>query len=208
VTDGYSLFPNNFAVKQHVWEVAGAVVVYNPQEFLRKRTKAEYVDDGVIVKLLNKMCGQADCAVVNIIVELRMVEARHGMVFHPLWPWEKWVNLGGGREHGSASTPNPLALLLHMSFGGGGTGKEILPYQVPVQVWGPLEESSIYCLEEGCNERVAEALVSKFNIVSFVGSCIGEARSFNDGVARGTTFTGARLWQGCFDCAAFQHHAW
>ncbi len=61
-------------------------------------------------------------AVVNVIVWLHMVEARHGMVFHPLWPWEKWAKLGGGCGLGSASTPNPLARLFHMSFGCGGAG--------------------------------------------------------------------------------------
>jgi hypothetical protein len=86
-----------------------------------------------------------------------MAEARLGTVFNPLWPWEKWVKLGGSHGLGSASTPNPLAWLLHVSFGGGRTGKEILLYQVCVQVWGPLEESSIDCLEEGCDGRVAEA---------------------------------------------------
>ncbi len=55
---------------------------------------------------------------------------------------------------------------------------------------GPLEESSIDCLDEGCNGRVTEALVCKFNVVGFVSLCLGEAISFNNGVARGTTFTG------------------
>jgi hypothetical protein len=84
------------------------------------------------------MWGQAGGAVVNIMAGLRTVEARHGTVSHPLWPWEKWVNLSGGRGLGSASTPNSLAWLLHISFGGGGTGKEILSYRVQVQMWGPL----------------------------------------------------------------------
>ncbi len=77
-----------------------------------------------------------------------------------------------------------------------------------VQVRGSLEESSVDCLDEGCNWQVAEALVFKLNVVGFVGSCVGEASSFNNGVARGTTFTGVGLWQGCFDCVAFQHRAW
>jgi hypothetical protein len=152
--------------------------------------------DGVIVKLRNEMWGRAGGAVVSIIVVLQMDEARHGTVFHPLWPWEKWVKLGGGHELGSANTPNPLAWLLHMFFGGGGTGKEILPYQVRIQVRAPLEESSIDCLEEGCDGQVAEALVCKIKVVGFVGSCIGEASSFNDGIASGKTFTGAESWQG------------
>jgi hypothetical protein len=133
-----------------------------------------------------------------------MVEARHGTVFHLLCfrPWEKWVKLGGSLGLVSASTLNPLAWLLHMSFGGGGIGKEILPYQLCVQVRGPLEESSVDCLEEGCNGRVAEALVCKFNIVGLIGLCVGEARSFNDGVAKVMTFTGAGLCQGCFNLVA------
>ncbi len=60
---------------------------------------------------------------------------------------------------------------------------------------GPFEESTVDCLDEGCNGRVAEALVGKFDVVGFVGLCIGEASSFEDGVARGTAFTGARLWR-------------
>jgi hypothetical protein len=110
--------------------------------------QAEYVDNGVIVKLLNEMWGRAGGAVINVNVGLRMVEARHGTVFYPLWSWDKWVNLGGGRGLGSASTPYPLPWLLHMSFGGGRTGKEILQYQVRIQVRGPIEESSVDCFEE------------------------------------------------------------
>ncbi len=90
--------------------------MYNSQEFVHERTKAEYVGNGVIVKLLNEMWGQAGGAVVNVIVGLRMVEASHGMFFHPLWPQEKWVNLGGSRGLDSASTPNPRVWLLHISL--------------------------------------------------------------------------------------------
>jgi hypothetical protein len=146
-------------------------------------------------------------AVVNVIVGQRMVEARHGMVFHPLWPWEKWAKLGGGHGLGSASTPNPLAGSFHMSFGGGETGKEILLYHVHIQVSVTLEESSVDCLEERCNGRVAEALVCKLNVVGLGGSCIREASSFNDGVVKGTTYTGAMVWRSCFNCGALQHHA-
>jgi hypothetical protein len=54
--------------------------------------------------------------VVNVAVGLRMVEAGHGMVFHPLWLWEKVIHLGGGRGLCSASTPNSYAWSLHMSL--------------------------------------------------------------------------------------------
>ncbi len=51
---------------------------------------------------------------------------------------------------------------------------------------GTLEESSIDCLDEGCNGRVAKALVYKFCIVCFVSLWVGEAGSFNIRVARCT----------------------
>ncbi len=63
-------------------------------------------------------------------------------------------------------------------------------------MWGPLEESSIECLEERCDGRVAEALVCKFNVVGLGGSCVREASSFIDGVAKGIAYRGAGLWQG------------
>ena len=72
--------------------------------------------NAVILELLNEMWGREGGVVVNIIGGLHMVEARHGMVFHPLWPWERWANLGGGHGLGSASTPNLLAWLLCMSI--------------------------------------------------------------------------------------------
>ncbi len=48
----------------------------------------------------------------------------------------------------------------------------------------------------------------QINVVGFVGTCVGDAGSFNDRVVRGMLFSGARSWRGCFDCAAVQHHAW
>ncbi len=65
-----------------------------------------------------------------------------------------------------------------------------------VQVRGTLEESSIDCLDEGCNGQVAFALVCKFNTVGFVGMCIGEAGSFNDGVARCAVGAYPNFYQG------------
>ncbi len=104
------------AVERNIWEVASAGIVYDSQEFVHEYAEAEYVGNGVIIELLNEMWGWAGGAVVSIIVGLQLVEARHGMVFHPLWPWENWVSLGGGHGLGSASIPNPLAWLLHMSL--------------------------------------------------------------------------------------------
>jgi hypothetical protein len=40
----------------------------------------------------HEMWGWAGSAVVNVIVGLRIVEARHSTVSHSLWPWEKWVS--------------------------------------------------------------------------------------------------------------------
>ncbi len=54
--------------------------------------------------------------VVNFVVVLWIVEAGHGMVFHSLWPWEKWVNLGCGPGLCSVSTSNPFTRSLHMSL--------------------------------------------------------------------------------------------
>jgi hypothetical protein len=70
-------------------------------------SEAEYVGDGVIIKILNEMGGRAGGVVVNVVVGLQMVEAGHGMDFHPLWPWEKWVHLGGGHGLCNASILSP-----------------------------------------------------------------------------------------------------
>jgi hypothetical protein len=84
--------------------------------FVHGRSEAEYVGNGVIDKFLDEMRRGAYGAVVNFVIVLWMVEAGHGMVFHSLWPQEKWVHLGCGRGLCSASTLNPLAQLLHLSF--------------------------------------------------------------------------------------------
>jgi hypothetical protein len=96
--------------------VAGAVVVHDCLEFVHERSKAEYVGNGVLIKILDEMRRRAYGAAVNFVVVLWMVEAGHGMVFHSLWPWEKWIHLGCGCELCGASTLNPLAWLLHMPF--------------------------------------------------------------------------------------------
>jgi hypothetical protein len=165
--------------------------------FCPQMRQEEYVSNGVIIKLLNEMWVWMGDAVDNVIAWLGMVEARHGMVFHSLWHQEKWAKLGGSLGLGSASTPNPLVGPFHMSHGGRRTGKEILSYQVYVQVREPLEESSVDCLKEGCDRRVAEALVCKFNVLGLGGLCVEEASSFNDRIAKGTTHTG-RVMVGLF----------
>jgi hypothetical protein len=62
------------------------------------------------------MRGRAYGVVVNFTIVLWMVEVGHGMVFHLLWPQERWIHLGCGRGLCHASTPNPLERSLHMSF--------------------------------------------------------------------------------------------
>ncbi len=126
-----------------------------PESLSANTLKQNFVGDGVIVKFLDEMRGQAYGAVVQFVVVLWMVEDGHGIVFHLLWPSKKWVHLGCGHGHCSASTSNPLVQLRHMSLQGGWTGKGILSYRVHVQVQGTIEESSIDCLAEGCNGRVA-----------------------------------------------------
>ena len=70
------------SVEGHVWEITGAVIIYNAGHSVGKCSEAEHIGDGFVLNFIDYVGWR----VVGLVIMLFwLYETWHGGILHPCW---------------------------------------------------------------------------------------------------------------------------